>query len=65
MGMGLEMAPDHIQALVDADEADVAARYERRRRLADVLEDAARRADAMSRLEAWLRYRLGPPRSAS
>ena len=49
------MAPDKIQALVDAEEAEATARYEGRRRIADVIDDAARRADAVSRLEAWLR----------
>jgi hypothetical protein len=52
------MAPDSVQALADADEADVAARYERRRRLAELLEEASRRADAMYRLESWLRHRF-------
>jgi phage baseplate assembly protein W len=49
------MAPDRIQAHVDAEEAKAAARYEGRRRIADVIVDAAKRADAVSRLEAWLR----------
>ena len=58
------MAPDSIQALADADEADATARYERRRRLAELLHEAAERADAMSRLEASLRYKFDFPRAA-
>jgi hypothetical protein len=46
-----------MQQSVDAEEATIAARYERRRQLSEIIDDAARRADAMSRLEAWLRYR--------
>jgi hypothetical protein len=49
------VAPDYIQRLVDAAEAATAARYEHRRLLADAITEAARRAEAMSRLEAWLR----------
>ena len=59
------MAPEKLQALADADEADVSERYERRRRIASILDDAARRADAMSRLEAWLRYHPEPPQKAA
>jgi hypothetical protein len=49
------MAPEQLQALADADEEDTRERYERRRRIADMIEHAARRAEVMSRLEAWLR----------
>lgn len=59
------MAPDYIQKLVDAEESVVSARYERRRRMVEMVDDAARRADAMSRLEAWLRYRPEPPSRAA
>lgn len=59
------MAPDKLQSLADAEEADVTARYERRRRIAGILDDAAKRADAMSRLEAWLRYHQEPPQKAA
>jgi hypothetical protein len=58
------MAPDPNQALADADEADTKARYERHRRLAELLHEAAERADAMSRLEASLRYKFDLPRAA-
>ena len=59
------MAPDQLQALADAEEADVTARYQRRRRIAGILDDAAKRADAVSRLEAWLRYHPEPPQQAA
>jgi hypothetical protein len=59
------MAPEQIQALVDAEEADTEARYRRRREIVDLVDAAARRADAMSRLEAWLRYRPEPPQAAA
>ena len=59
------MAPDQLQALADAEEADVTARYDRRRRIASILDDAAKRADAVSRLEAWLRYHQDPPQQAA
>lgn len=55
------MAPDRIQANVDAEEAKAAARYEGRRRIADVIVDAAKRAEAVSRLEAWLRDHPADP----
>jgi hypothetical protein len=56
------MAPEQLQALADAEEDDVRDRYQRRRRLATMVDDAARRAEVMSRLEAWLRYqRENPP----
>lgn len=50
------MAPEHMQRIVDAAERESAQRYEHQRRLREVVDDAARRADAMSRLDAWLRY---------
>ena len=59
------MAPEQLQALADAEEADVTARYQRRRRIAGILDDAAKRADAVSRLEAWLRYHPDPPQQAA
>ncbi|MBV8196065.1 MAG: hypothetical protein JOY80_11135 [Candidatus Dormibacteraeota bacterium] len=51
--------------MVDAEEADLTARYERRRRIADIVDDAAKRDDAMSRLEAWLRFHPEPPQQAA
>ena len=59
------MAPDYIQKLVDAEEATISARYQRRRHIVAMVDDAARRADAMSRLDAWLRYRPEPPTQAA
>jgi len=49
------MAPQQIQALADASEADAAARYLRRQRFLEVVADAVRRADALTRLESALR----------
>jgi hypothetical protein len=60
-----EVAPDYIQKMVDAEEATIEARYERRREIVDIVDAAARRADAMSRLEAWLRYHPEPPTRAA
>lgn len=54
------MAPEHMQRIADAAESESALRYEHQRRIREVVDDAARRADAMSRLDAWLRY--GPER---
>ena len=48
------MAPEEIQALVDATEADAAQRYARRQRFNSLLTDAVRRAEAMTRLEIAL-----------
>jgi hypothetical protein len=45
---------DESQALADAEEALTEKRYERLQALLDAFEDPIRRADAMSRLEAWL-----------
>jgi hypothetical protein len=45
---------DESQALADAEEALTEKRYERLHALLDAFEDPIRRADAMSRLEAWL-----------
>jgi len=59
------MAPEQLQALADAQEADVTARYERRRRIAGLVDDAAKRAESVSRLEAWLRYHQEPPSKAA
>lgn len=58
---GDEVTPEYIQKIIDAEEATTAARYERRREIVEMVGDAARRADAMSRLEAWLRYHPEPP----
>ena len=50
------MAPEEVQVLVDASEDNAAARYERQRELAAIVSDAIQHADAMSRLDASLRY---------
>ena len=44
------------QLLADASEADTAARYARQQELAQLVAEAFRRAEAMSRLELSLRY---------
>ena len=49
------MAPEEIQALADATEADAAERYARRQRFNTLVGDAVRRAEAMTRLELALR----------
>jgi hypothetical protein len=54
-----QMAPRELQRLADASENDAAQRYLRRQVLAGIVEDAMRRADAMSRLDATLRVALG------
>lgn len=54
------MAAAELQRLADASEDDAAGRYVRQQILATVIEDAVRRADAMLRLEASLRYTVGP-----
>lgn len=48
------MAPEDLQALADATEADAAQRYARRQRFNTVLTDAVRHAEAMTRLEIAL-----------
>lgn len=53
------MAPRELQRLADASEDDAAARYASQQLLATVIEEAVRRADAMSRLEASLRLPHG------
>lgn len=53
-------SPD-LQRLADASERDSAQRYLRQQRLAEVIEEAVRRADAMSRLEASLRLTREAP----
>jgi hypothetical protein len=45
---------DDAQARADAEEALAQKRYERLQALLDTFEEPIRRADAMSRLEAWL-----------
>ena len=52
---------DDPQARADAEEALTQKRYERLQALLDTFEEPIRRADAMSRLEAWLI--LHPPLS--
>ena len=52
-GCGL-MAPQELQALVDAQETDSTQRYLRRQWFSAVITDAVRRADALSRLEIEL-----------
>jgi hypothetical protein len=49
------MAARDTQRLADASENDQALRYRRGKVLAAVVEEAMRRADAMSRLDASLR----------
>jgi len=48
------MAPEELQTLVDATEADATQRYRRRQRFGALVADAVRRADALSRLEIEL-----------
>jgi hypothetical protein len=55
------MAAGELQRLADASEDQSAERYLRQQQLVTVIEDAVRRADAMSRLEATLRYTMRPP----
>jgi len=50
-----------LQRLADASENDAAQRYVRRQVLAVVVDEAMRRADAMSRLEACLRLAMRRP----
>jgi hypothetical protein len=49
------MAPEEIQALADADEADARERYARRQQFGVLLAEAIRRAEALNRLESALR----------
>jgi hypothetical protein len=51
---GAVTSEDESQALADAEEALTQKRYERLQALLDTFEEPIRRADAMSRLEAWL-----------
>jgi hypothetical protein len=48
------MAPQELQVLADASEADARERYQRMQDFGAVVEDAVRRADAMVRLELQL-----------
>jgi len=48
------MAPEEIQVLADAKEADAAARYQRRQQFHALVAEAIRRAEAMTRLEIQL-----------
>jgi hypothetical protein len=55
------MAAADAQTLADASENDAAQRYLREQRLATIVAEAMRRADAMSRLDASLRLRVRRP----
>ncbi len=55
------MATTDAQTLADASEDDAARRYLREQRLATLVAEAMRRADAMSRLDASLRLRVRRP----
>ena len=55
------MAARDLQRLADASETDAALRYQRGRRIAAVVSDAVRRADAMSRLDATLQLGVRRP----
>ncbi len=55
------MAPPDEQRLADASENDAAQRYLREQRLATMVAEAMRRADAMSRLDASLQLGLRRP----
>ena len=55
------MAAPDVQGLADASENDAAQRYLRERRLATIVAEAMRRADAMSRLDASLQARVRRP----
>lgn len=55
------MAGRDAQTLADAHENDAAQRYLREQRLASVVAEAMRRADAMSRLDASLRLTTRRP----
>lgn len=50
------MAAQELQRLADASEDDSTSRYMRQQQLADVIAQAAKRADAMMRLEASLHF---------
>jgi hypothetical protein len=49
------MTDRDMQRLADASETDAAQRYQRGKVLATVVDEARRRADAMTRLDASLR----------
>jgi hypothetical protein len=55
------MAAPDAQTLADASENDAAQRYLREQRLATIVAEAMRRADAMSRLDATLRLVMRRP----
>jgi hypothetical protein len=55
------MAATDVQTLADASENDAAERYVREQRLATIVAEAMRRADAMSRLDASLRLGMRRP----
>ncbi|MHB8717467.1 MAG: hypothetical protein ACYDAC_01050 [Candidatus Dormibacteria bacterium] len=59
-----EMAARELQRLADASEDDSTTRYVRQQRLAVVVAEACRRAEAMMRLEASLHV-LPAPRPAA
>jgi hypothetical protein len=56
------VASQDIQRLADASEDDAARRYLRGKLMVGVVEEAMRRSDAMSRLDACLR-RVTRPRA--
>lgn len=55
------MASQELQRLADASEDEAAATYARRQRLVGAVNEAMRRADAMSRLDAALRLQPAAP----
>ncbi|MBV9101260.1 MAG: hypothetical protein JOZ46_06185 [Candidatus Dormibacteraeota bacterium] len=55
---------EDAQSRADQAEAAAEARYARLQRLMDLLEEPARRADAMLRLEAWLQMHPPPHRDS-
>jgi hypothetical protein len=55
------VAQGELQSLADASERHAAERYLSQQLLAAAIEDAARRADAMVRLDASLRYAVRRP----
>jgi hypothetical protein len=51
------------QVLVDANENDATARYDKRREFASLVAEAAKHAEAMKRLELTLHYGAVQPQS--
>jgi hypothetical protein len=54
------VSPRELQRLADASENDTVRRYVRGQWMADVVDEAMRRADAMSRLDVSLRMAVRP-----